>query len=46
MGTGSFAEVERPVRGVDCPPTSSTAVKERVEQYLYSPSGLSWSVLG
>ena len=29
-----------------CPPTpSSTNVKERVELYLYSPSGLSWPVI-
>ena len=29
------------------PPTpSSTKVKERVELYLYSPSGPSWPVLG
>ena len=29
------------------PPTSSSAeVKERVELYLFSPSGLSWPVLG
>jgi hypothetical protein len=29
------------------PPTSSSAeVKERVELYLYSPSGLSWPVIG
>ena len=30
-----------------CPPTPSSAeVKERVELYLYSPSGPSWPVLG
>ena len=30
-----------------CPPTPSTAeVKERVETYLYSPSGPSWPVMG
>ena len=28
------------------PPPSSAEVKERVELYLYSPSGPSWSVLG
>ena len=33
-------------RGVDQPFPSSTEVKERVELYLYSPSGSSWSVLG
>jgi len=28
------------------PPPSSAEVKERVELYLYSPSGLLWYVLG
>jgi hypothetical protein len=46
MGTGSFPGVKRPGRGVDHPPPSSTRVKERVELYLYSPSGPSWPVLG
>jgi hypothetical protein len=32
--------------GLDHPPLSSSEVKERIELYLYSPSGLSWSVLG
>ena len=32
--------------GVDHPPPSSAEVKERVELYLYSPSGPSWPVLG
>ena len=45
IGTGSFAEVNRPGRGVDHPPLSSAEVKERVELYLYSPSGLSWPVM-
>jgi len=40
MGTGSFAGVKRPGRGVDHPPTSIAEVKERVERYLYSPLGL------
>jgi hypothetical protein len=40
MGTG------RPGRGVDHPSSSSAEVKERVELYLYSPSGPSWPVLG
>ena len=35
----SFLGVERPGRGVDHPPLSSAEVKERVELYLYSPSG-------
>jgi hypothetical protein len=42
----SFPGVKRPGRGVDHPPPSSTVVKERVELYLYSPSGPSWPVLG
>jgi hypothetical protein len=46
MGTGSFPGVKRPGRGVDHPPPSSAKVKERVELYLYSPSGPSWPVLG
>jgi hypothetical protein len=33
-------------RGADHPPSSSAEVKERVELYLYSPSGPSWPVLG
>ena len=46
IGTGSFTGVKRPERGVDHPPPSSAEVKERVELYLYSPSGTSWAVLG
>jgi len=46
MGTGSFPGVKRPGRGVDHPSPSSAEVKERVELYLYSPSGPSWPVLG
>jgi hypothetical protein len=42
----SFQGVNRPGRGVDHPPPSSARVKERVELYLYSPSGPSWPVLG
>jgi hypothetical protein len=42
----SFPAVKRPGRGVDHPPPSSARVKERVELYLYSPSGPSWPVLG
>jgi hypothetical protein len=45
MGTGSFLGVKRPGRGVDHRP-SSAEVKERVQLYLYSPSGPSWPVLG
>jgi hypothetical protein len=46
IGTGSFAGIKRPGRGVDHPPPSSAEVTERVELYLYSPSGPSWPVLG
>jgi hypothetical protein len=46
MGTGSFPWLKRPGCGVDHPPPSIAEVKERVELYLYSPSGLSWPVLG
>jgi hypothetical protein len=42
----SFPGVRRPGRGVDHPPSSSARVKERVELYIYSPSGPSWPVLG
>jgi hypothetical protein len=43
---GLFLGVKRPERGVDHPSPSSTEVKESVDIYLYSPSGLPWSVLG
>jgi hypothetical protein len=46
MGNRSFPGVNRPGRGVDHTPPSSAEVKERVELYLYSPSGPSWPVLG
>ena len=46
MDTGSFPGVKRPGRDVDHPPPSSADVKERVELYLYSPSGRSWPVTG
>jgi hypothetical protein len=46
MCTGSFLGVKRSGRGVDHPPPCSAEVKERVELYLYSPSGTSWPVLG
>jgi hypothetical protein len=35
-----------PGRGLAHPPPSSAEVKERVEPYLYSPSGPSWPVIG
>ena len=41
MGTGSFPGIKREV---DHSPPSSAEVKERVELYLYSPSGSSWPV--
>jgi hypothetical protein len=46
VGTGSFPGVKRPGRGVDHQLPSSAEVKERVELYLYSPSGPSWPVTG
>jgi hypothetical protein len=46
MGTGPFLGVKRLGYDADHPPTSSAEVKERVELYLYSPSGPSWPVLG
>jgi hypothetical protein len=46
IGTGSFPGVKRTARSVDHPPPSRAEVKERVELYLYSPSGPSWPVLG
>jgi len=33
-------------QGMDHPPPSSAEVKERVELYLYSPSGSLWPVIG
>ena len=46
MGNGSFTGIKRPERSVDHPTPSSAQIKERVELYLYSPSGPSWPVLG
>jgi len=40
MGTGAFLGVKRPGRGVDHPQPTREEVKERIEQYLYSPVGL------
>jgi len=45
MGTGSLPGIKRPGRGFDHPHPSGTEVKERVELYLYSTSGPSWSVI-
>jgi hypothetical protein len=44
--TGSFLEVKRLGGGVDHPLPFSAEVNERVEIYVYSPSGYSWPVLG
>jgi len=44
--TGSFPGVKRPESIVHHPPTTSTEVKERVELYIYFPSGPSWPVIG
>jgi hypothetical protein len=38
--------VKRPGRGIDHPPSSNAWDKERLEQYLYSPYGSSWPVVG
>ena len=46
MGTGSFPGVNWPGRGFNHALPSSAVAKERVELYLYSPSGPSWPVLG
>jgi hypothetical protein len=42
----SLPGVKRPGRGANHPPSSSAEVKERIELYLYFPSGPSWPVLG
>jgi len=46
MGTGSFLGIKWPGRSRDHPPPFSAEVKERVELYIDSPSGPSWTVLG
>ena len=46
MGTGSFPRVKRPGCGVDHPSPFSAEVKERVEVYLYSPTGPLWPLIG
>jgi len=46
MDTGIFPGFKWLGCGIDCPNPSSAEVKEKVELYLYSPSGPSWPVLG
>jgi hypothetical protein len=47
MGSGSVSPgIKQLGRGIDHPPPSSVEVKERVDVYLYSPSGPLWPVLG
>ena len=46
MGTSSFLGIKQPVCVLDHPSPSSTKVEERVELYLYSPSGRMWPVPG
>jgi hypothetical protein len=46
MGTGSLPGLKWPGRGVDHLPQTSAVVKEIVDIYFYSPSGLSWPVPG
>jgi len=41
-----FPGVKRPGRGIDHPPPSTAEVKVRVELYLYSTYGSSWTVVG
>jgi hypothetical protein len=45
-GHRAFPWVKRSGRGVVHPTPPSVEVKERVELYIFSPSGLSWPVLG
>jgi hypothetical protein len=45
MDIGAFLGVKQLWHGIDHPPTTCAEVKERVEQYLYSPFGPSWPVL-
>jgi len=45
VGTVAFLGVKQLGRGVDHPLPPSVDMKERVELYLYSTSGPSWSVI-
>jgi hypothetical protein len=42
----SLPGINPPGPSVDHPPTFKTKVKERVELYMYSPSGCLWPVIG
>jgi len=44
MGTGAFLGINWLRSGADHTPPSSAKVEERVELYLYSPSGSLWPV--
>jgi len=46
VGKRSFPRVKRPGRGVNHLSPSRPEVKERIELYIYSPSGPSWRVRG
>ena len=46
MGTVTFPGVKRPGRDADHPPPSKCRGQERVELYLYLPSGPQWPVIG
>ena len=46
MGTGSSPGVKRPGCGADHPLPPKRRGHERVQLYLYSPSGPSWPVIG
>jgi hypothetical protein len=43
---GILPGVKRPGRSADHPPLSKAEVKERVDLYIYSPSGFWWPVPG
>ena len=46
VGTVSFLGAKRPWFGVNHPPSSSVAIKERVKLCLHSSFGPSWHVTG
>jgi hypothetical protein len=46
MGTGFFLRVKQPGRGVDLAVPYTAEVKEKVELYIYSPSGPSCMLKG